>query len=137
MFVLEQTESPAMPIRAMIIEDDLLCSTMLCDLLEDHFPEIVIVGIKETVKESLQFLEDHKIDLLFLDIELPDGNGFDILAGTKNKDFGVIITTSYLTYATDLQPENLVDFIVKPVTLNALRSAIQRYIQHFYIHLTI
>jgi two-component system, LytTR family, response regulator len=137
MFVLEKKESPAMPIRAMIIEDDLLSSTMLCDLLEDHFPEIEIVGVTESVKDSLQFLEDHKIDLLFLDIELPDGNGFDILCGTKNKRFGVIITTSYQTYAADPQPGNLVDFIVKPVTLNTLRNAIQKYIQQIYMHLTV
>jgi two-component SAPR family response regulator len=122
-----------MPIEAMITEDDLLSMAMLRDLLEDNFPEIHIVGMFKTVKESLAFLKEHKIDLLFLDIELPDGNGFDILERSENKDFSVIITTSYVTYSSSGKFINLVDFLVKPVTPGALQNAMRRYNQQIRI----
>jgi two-component system, LytTR family, response regulator len=76
-----------MPINAMITEDDLLSRTILCDLLEDYFPDVHIVGMAQTVKESVEFLKDHKIDLLFLDIELPDGKGPDILRSAPECGF--------------------------------------------------
>jgi two-component system, LytTR family, response regulator len=122
-----------MPINAMITEDDLLSRTLLCDLLEDYFPEVHIVGTAQSVKESLALLNGNKIDLLFLDVELPDGNGFEILAGTENKNFGVIITTSYVTYANSAKINNLVDFLEKPVSHGALENAMRRYDQQMRV----
>ena len=68
-----------MPVNAMITEDDLLSMAMLHDLLEDHFPDVHIVKMARTVKDSMGFLKENNIDLLFLDIELPDGNGVSSL----------------------------------------------------------
>jgi two-component system LytT family response regulator len=112
------------PINAMITEDDLLSRSILCDLLEDYFPEIHIVGMAETVKDSLEFLKDHKIDLLFLDIELPDGQGFDILRSVPEQDFNVIVTTSWLKYTEEPGTFTICSSIVKPLTVENLRMAI-------------
>lgn len=114
-----------MPINAMITEDDLLSRTMLCDLLEDYFPEVHIVGMAQTVKDSLEFLEDHKIDLLFLDIELPDGKGPDILLSLKNVDFTVIITTSFVKFAEELCSAEILFSIIKPLTHESLEKAMK------------
>jgi two-component SAPR family response regulator len=119
--------SEAMQINAMITEDDLLSSTMLCDLLEDYYPEVHIVGMAQTVKESVEFLKDHKIDLLFLDIELPDGNGPDILKSIRNVDFTVIITTSFVKYADELSSNDILYSIVKPLTHDSLDKAMKCY----------
>ena len=121
-----------MTINAMITEDDLLSRAMLCDLLEDYFPDIRIIGMAENVKDSLSFLKDHKIDLLFLDIELPDGKGFDILTGSENMNFGVIVTTSCASHAGSGKFCNLVDFLVKPVTRRTLSNAIEIYHQQLH-----
>ena len=118
---------PSMEIKAMITEDDLLSRTMLCDLLEDFFPEVHIVGMAENVKDSVAFLKEHKIDLLFLDIELPDGKGFDILRLLKNFDFNVIITTSYDKYAEELGSLNILYSIVKPLTRQSLEKAMESF----------
>ena len=112
-----------MSINAMITEDDLLSRTMLCDLLEDYFPEVHIVGMAQTVKESVEFLEEHKIDLLFLDIELPDGKGPDILKSLRNVDFTVIITTSFVKYAEELRSVEILYSIIKPLTHENLDKA--------------
>ena len=114
-----------MSINAMITEDDLLSRTMLCDLLEDYFPEVHILGMAQTVKESVEFLKDHKIDLLFLDIELPDGKGPDILKALRNVDFTVIITTSFARYADELGSSNILYSIIKPLTHENLEMAMK------------
>ena len=114
-----------MSINAMITEDDLLSRTMLCDLLEDYFPEVHILGMAQTVKESVEFLKDHKIDLLFLDIELPDGKGPDILKALRNVDFTVIITTSFVKYAEELRSAEILYSIIKPPTHESLEKAMK------------
>jgi two-component SAPR family response regulator len=114
-----------MSINAMITEDDLLSRTMLCDLLEDYFPEVHIVEMAQTVKESVEFLKDHKIDLLFLDIELPDGKGPDILKALQNVDFTVIITTSFVKYAEELSSADILYSIEKPLTHESLEKAMK------------
>jgi two-component system LytT family response regulator len=114
-----------MQINAMITEDDLLSRTMLCDLLEDYFPDVRIVGMAQTVKESVEFLKNHKIDLLFLDIELPDGKGPDILKSLQNVDFTVIITTSFLKYAEELNSADILYSIIKPLTHDSLDKAMK------------
>lgn len=124
-----------MPINAMITEDDPLSKAILCDLLEDYFPDVHIICMAETVKESVAFLTEHKIDLLFLDIELPDGKGFDILTGFENLELGVIVTTSYASYAGSEKFCNLVDFLVKPVTRQTLSNAIGMYNQQLHTHI--
>ncbi len=111
----------------MITEDDLLSRSILVDLLEDHFPDVKIIGMAETVKDSIIFLENHKTDLLFLDIELPDGMGFDILHSLQNWDFCVIVTTSHGKYAEELGSLNILYSIVKPLTRQNLEKAMKRF----------
>ncbi len=115
-----------MTINAMITEDDLLSMAMLHDLLEDNFPDVHIIAMAETVQDSIAFLKDHKIDLLFLDIELPDGNGFDILRSLKNFDFNVILTTSYNKYAEEPGSLDILYSIVKPLTRQSLDKAMNK-----------
>ncbi len=118
-----------MPIKAMITEDDLLSTAMLCDLIEDYFPEVIIIRKAQTVKDSVAFLNGHKIDLLFLDIELPDGNGFDILRSLEVVNFKVVITTSHPNYMEANPSQKILASIVKPVTLSTLQQAMNMFIQ--------
>lgn len=114
-----------MPINAMITEDDLLSRKILSYLLEDYYPDVHIVGMAQTVRDSLEFLKDHKIDLLFLDIELPDGKGFDILKSLPNVDFTVIITTSYLRYKEEAGAFPNLYTIIKPLARQNLENAMK------------
>jgi two-component system LytT family response regulator len=118
-----------MAIQSLIVEDDLLSMAMLKDLLEDFFPEVLIAGMTHTVRDSLEFLEDHQVDMLFLDIQLPDGNGFDILNRKAKAGFKVVVTTSYPYYPIENQIFSIVDFIVKPVSKSAMRRAIDIYLK--------
>jgi two-component SAPR family response regulator len=116
-----------MIINAMITEDDLFSRTVLCDLLEDYYPDVKIVGMAQTVKDSVEFLKDHKVDLLFLDIELPDGKGPDILLALQNVDFTVIITTSFVKYTEELGSPKIIYSILKPLTRKSLEIAMKAF----------
>jgi len=113
----------------MITEDDLLSAAMLYDLIEDYFPGVIIIRKAQTMKDSVAFLHGHKIDLLFLDIELPDGNGFEILRSLEVVNFEVVITTSHPNYMEANPSQKILACIVKPVTLSTLQQAMNMFIQ--------
>lgn len=112
---------------ALIVEDENLSSSLLTFLLADHFPDIRIAGIATSLHEARAWLESHTIDLLFLDIELPDGNGFDLLSDMPEVHFEVIVTTSHSNYMLDAIRHSALDFIIKPVTPDDLGNALDRF----------
>ena len=86
--------------RAFIIEDEPRARAYLTKLIETNFPDIRIVGSAGSVRESVEFLERKggETDLLFMDVELSDGNCFDIFQRTEVRP-AVIMTTAYESYA--------------------------------------
>ena len=116
---------------ALIIEDDPLNGSMLQDLLKDHFPNIRVAGIATSLLEAKTLLKCLKIDLLFLDIELPDGKGFDLLSAMPEVHFEVIVTTSHSNYAIEAIRHSALDFIIKPVTHTDLGNALARFVKKF------
>jgi len=120
----------AMPINAMITEDDLFSMTILCDLLEDYFPDVRVLGIAETVKDTVEFLREHPVDLLFLDIELPDGKGPDVLKSIHDRDMKVIVTTSFPRYLEEQGSDQILHAITKPLTYERLAAAMEIYLKY-------
>lgn len=118
-------------ILALIIEDDEFNSALLADLLHDHFPSIRVAGTAASIAEARPLLKCLKIDLLFLDMELPDGKGFDLLAAMPEVKFEVIVTTSHSTYALDAIRHSALDYIMKPVGVESLSIALERFTRKF------
>jgi two-component system LytT family response regulator len=112
---------------ALIVEDDTLSGLQLKDLLEDHFPDIRIISIASSLYEARALLKHTPIDLLFLDIELPDGNGFDLLSIMPEVHFEVIVTTAFSNYAVDAIRHSALDFLIKPVTKEDLDHALTKF----------
>ena len=115
--------------QALIVEDDTLSGLKLKDLLTDHFPEIRIAGIAASLEKARTLLNCIAIDLLFLDIELPDGNGFDLITVMPEIHFEVIVTTAYSKYALDAIRHSALDFLIKPVTWEDLKNALAKFIK--------
>lgn len=113
--------------NALIVEDDTLSGLQLNDLLEDHFPEVRVRGIAHTLSESRLLLDNHAVELLFLDIELPDGSGFDLLSAMPEVNFEVIVTTAHSHYALDAIRHSALDFLIKPVAQDELKQALTRF----------
>ncbi|HNS18831.1 MAG TPA: LytTR family DNA-binding domain-containing protein [Bacteroidales bacterium] len=116
---------------ALIVEDDPLSALKLKDLITDHFPHIRVIGIAQSLQEAKTLLKCITIDLLFLDIELPDGNGFDLLSPMPEVHFEVIVTTAHSKYALEAIRNSALDFLVKPVTQDDLAHALERFTKKY------
>lgn len=116
-------------IRVLIVEDDLISFEIIKRMIQNNFSEIEIVGHATTCKSGIELTKKHKPDLLFLDIQMEDGTGFTLLEAFDEIDFQVIFVTSYNQYAINAIKCSALDYILKPITLADLKSAIRKYKQ--------
>ncbi|MFY0672884.1 MAG: response regulator transcription factor [Bacteroidia bacterium] len=112
--------------RAVIVEDDELSQEALIDLLGSHFQEIKIVGVFDTISSSYKAIESNEVDIVFLDMELKDGKGFDLLERLSEINFEIIITTMHDNFMLEAIKHSAIDYIMKPVTRGALAESLKR-----------
>jgi len=113
-----------MKIKAVIIDDmDAARASLLLELTESC-PEIEIVGEAHSVVSGLKLLKETKIDIVFLDIELDDGLGFDILELIESIHFKVIFTTASDAYAIRAFQVAAIDYLLKPIDPERLKEAV-------------
>ena len=112
--------------NAVIIDDTLLCTTMLSDLISDHFSNINIVSICSSGQQGLEAINKHEPDLVFLDVEMPGMSGFEMLAHFNEFTFDIIFTTTHDKYSLQAFKANALDYLIKPVTESDMRAAIKK-----------
>lgn len=116
-------------INAIIIDDEADSIETLKWKLENYCPE---VKIKETFNDptkGLEYLKDNDIDLLFLDIQMPKLNGFDILQAFTVIPFDVIFTTAYDDFGIQAIKFSALDYLLKPVQIHELQKAVEKHLQ--------
>jgi len=101
-------------------------ATALSDLLQEEASHVSVSGIARTGKEALLLIASIKPDVVFLDIELPDMTGFELLKQLNTISFQTIFTTSHSHYAIKAFRFNALDYLVKPVEATELKEAIHR-----------
>ncbi len=111
--------------NAIIIDDERLARNELRRLLED-FPRINIIGEAANADEAIPMIEELNPDLLFLDIQMPGKNGFELLEALVDRVPEVIFTTAYDEYALKAFEYNALDYIMKPIDSSRLAEAILR-----------
>ena len=114
-----------MNIRAIIIDDERLARTELRKLLIE-FPEVEIVDEAANVDEGIAKIETHHPDLIFLDIQMPQKTGFDLLNELDRLPPQVIFTTAYDEYAIKAFEVNALDYLLKPIEPKRLADAINK-----------
>lgn len=112
--------------QTILIDDDQLSRKSLRRILEQNFPEIGIAGEADSVTSGLELINTVEPELVFLDIEMPDGTGFSLLEQLPNINFKVVFTTSYSDYAITAFKYSAFDYIVKPVLIENVKSTISR-----------
>jgi len=114
-------------IRTLIIEDDLIASSVLKKMLLNNFPDIEILGEATNVKDSILLIEQKKPDLVFFDIEVSDGNAFNIIDNFEKGVFKIIFVTSHTSGALKAIKLSALDYLIKPVTKKDLVEAVNKY----------
>ncbi len=110
--------------KALIIEDKEYIRKGLLNLLALIETEVEVIGECESVKEAVIVSNACKPELVFLDINLSDGNAFDFLEQTENLSFKIIFITAYEEFALKALKVGAVDYLLKPVDLDELQAAL-------------
>jgi len=110
--------------RAYLVEDEPLCRADFRQVLR-AFPDIQLLGEAETVTQARNFLENHPIDLIFLDLSVGKDNGMDLIEQLSRRPL-VIALTAHPQHAVRGFTLNLVDYVLKPVEEERLRLAVDR-----------
>ena len=111
--------------RTLIVDDERLARNELKRLLEPY-TKIEIVGEAANADEALVMIEELQPELLFLDIQMPGRNGFELLAAIEGKSPEVIFTTAYDEYAIKAFEFNALDYLLKPIDNERLKDTIHR-----------
>lgn len=115
-------------IKAIIVDDEPYCCEVLGTLLEKHCPEVAIQAICGSAAEAKAALAAHPVQLLFLDIEMPHMNGFQLLEQLPHVNFDLIFTTSYDQYALKAIKFSALDYLLKPIDRVELQAAVRKAI---------
>jgi two-component system LytT family response regulator len=113
-------------ITAILVEDERLSAELLQNMLKDHCPEVEIQGLAHGVDEAIDLITEKKPELVFLDIEMQTGTGFDVLQKVKGIPFKVIFTTAYDHYALKAIKFSAIDYLLKPIDVLELKDAVQK-----------
>jgi two-component system LytT family response regulator len=118
-------------IKAVIVDDEAHCCEVLKTLLEKYCHEVQIISICSSGKEALQVIEEQQPALVFLDVEMPRMNGFDMLEKIPIINFDLIFTTSYNQYALKAIRFSAIDYLLKPIYREELQKAVQKVVHRY------
>lgn len=114
-------------IRSLIIDDELKSCNVLKKLLSDYCPEVEVITSVSSAEEARQAVTIHAPDLIFLDIEMPKGDGFYFLQSLTDINFGIIFITAYDQYAIKAFRFSALDYLLKPINIDLLCHAVQKF----------
>lgn len=117
-------------IKAVIVDDETDAHVVIKKLLEKCSEKIEIIGTATSVETAYKLILNTNPQLIFLDIEMPDGTGFQLLNKFNSPSFDVIFTTAYEHYAIKAFKYAAIDYLLKPIHLEDLENAVNRFAQN-------
>ncbi len=116
-------------LRAVIIDDESSGISALELLISKHVEEIKIVATTTNAIEGISLIENYKPEIVFLDISMPEINGFTLLKQLKYSDFNLIFTTAHEEYAIQAIKHDACDYLLKPIDVNELKACIAKILK--------
>lgn len=113
-------------ITAVIVEDEVHSRETLKSFLKEFCPEVELLDMATNVEEGIQKISQLRPQLVFLDIELQTGTGFDVLQKVNHLDFHLIFTTAFEHYAIKAIKFSSIDYLLKPIDIDELVMAVQK-----------
>lgn len=114
-------------IKAIIVDDEQHCIDALKTMLQKKCPEVTVLAGVNSVSDAKQVIDELQPDLVFLDVEMPHENGFELLKRYDKVVFDVIFTTAYEQYALKAIKFNALDYLLKPFSVQDLQEALRKY----------
>ncbi|MDX2172503.1 MAG: LytTR family DNA-binding domain-containing protein [Bacteroidota bacterium] len=122
---------------ALIIDDEEDSRSNTKNMLQNYCPEIDVVGEAASGMEGKLKIQELKPHVVFLDINMPGMNGFQMLEGIYNRDFCVIFLTAYSEHGITAVKAGATDYLLKPLMLSELQGAVRKVIQHYETKTTV
>lgn len=113
-------------LKTIIIDDEPHGVESIKLFLSNNYPEFEILGVADSVKSAVKLLSSTTPDLVFLDIELPDGSGFDILERLSSRKFNIIFVTAFNQYAIKAFKYSAIDYLLKPFDYTDMDDAVKK-----------
>ena len=113
-----------MKLVALIIEDEANSREILRNYLTRYCPEVELNGEASNIEEGLELIHKTKPDLVFLDVEMPYGNAFDLLEQIEHRDFETVFVTAYNSYAMEALNNHAAYYLMKPINIEELIKAV-------------
>jgi two-component system LytT family response regulator len=117
--------------KALIIDDEENSRSNTINMLKNYCPEIEVVGEAGSGPEGKVKIQELKPHVVFLDINMPGMNGFQMLEGIYNRDFCVVFLTAYSEHGINAVKAGATDYLMKPLMLSELQGAIRKVQQHY------
>jgi len=117
-----------MKLKTIIVEDEANSREILRNYLAKYCESVDLVAEADTIKDGLVEIEKHRPDLVFLDVEMPFGNAFDLLEQLPNRTFETVFVTAYNQYALDALNSHVAYYLMKPINIDELIKAVD-YVQ--------
>ena len=114
------------PITAVLIDDEEHCTDMLKWMLEQYCPHVQVHGIFNDPAQALKYLQGDQVDVIFLDIEMPVLNAFDLLRALGDNRSDIIFTTAYDEFAIKAIKHSALDYLLKPIDKDELINAVAK-----------
>lgn len=116
-------------LKTIIIDDEPNAVDFIISIISEYCPELEVVGKAYDVPEGIKIISEKKPDLVFLDVEMPNGTGFDLLSYFPEKDYDVVFITAFNHYAIKAIKFSAVDYILKPVNIREFIESVKKVIE--------
>lgn len=115
--------------KAVIVDDEPDAVNFIKSIIADHLPQVEVVGFAHSAKDGVSVIINSQPEIVFLDVEMPHGNGFTVLENFPEKSFDVVFVTAFNHYAIQAIKFSAVDYILKPINITEFIKAVDKVIQ--------
>ncbi|MCX6267924.1 MAG: LytTR family DNA-binding domain-containing protein [Bacteroidetes bacterium] len=112
--------------KTIIVDDETDAVNFIRSIIQEYCPKLEVIGTAHTAKDGIMMIMEHQPELVFLDVEMPHGSGFDLLARFPKKTFDVIFITAFNQYALKAIKFSAVDYILKPINISEFIEAVDK-----------
>ncbi len=113
-----------MKLKAILVEDEQISREILRNYIGKYCPNVTLLGEASNIEDAYKLIEKHELDLVFLDVEMPFGNAFDLLEKVEDRTFETVFVTAYDHYAIEALNSHASYYLLKPISIDELIKAV-------------